>query len=1270
MSAFTRIASRYIVPATARTTTTGLRVAFDSEADGLLDITKVHCIAIADLDGDQIAAYGPEQIAAALEHMARAGYLTGHNICTYDLPLLKQLYNWSPAPDCVVVDTQVAGRLILPNINDLDDKAAAMGDQALGKLRGRYSIEAWGQRLGIPKSGTEITDWSHWTPAMQERCAGDAMICKALWWFLAPDGYSQAALALEHRAAMVCAEISAAGAPFHADAAAQLHEQWTERRAELAAQLQQLFPGVKLSSRKQIGALLEARGWVPERRTEKTKQPKIDDELLETIPDIFPEFAGLAEYMLLGRRLAQLSTGAKAWRKHIGIDGRIHGSVVHIGTPHSRAKHLAPNLAQVPNPKKGSPFGAECRALFRPDNGWVCVAADQSLLQDRGFAHYLHHFDAGAYAQTFLIKEDTHWRTATALGLVTAGTPRDKDNKIHTVIREGGKRFRYAFLYGCQAATAGHIIYDIARAAHHNDNTNNLLRQFFGDTPRPSEIAIKRIGGLARKKFIAATPGLQKLLERLEEHAARHKWLPGLDGRRVPVRAIYTALNFIVTSSEAIICKRWLVRAYDELCARFRYGWDGDVVIVLWIHDELVCCCRPEIADQVGEILVRHAKEPGEFYKFKTPLDADYKIGRSWAGEAIEPRQDSITVNASMVRDAVIKIPIVETVDEDDVPQPVTPADIAAVNAALIREGIAPLNLSAAAPESSPPLPDDHTTPDDERQDNETASAPTRAGNGPNYFKRKEPAGRTTVRYTYIDEQGNLHARKNRTSTKNFWQQRWQDGHWITGQPGIKYLYGICELLAAPPQHPVWITEGEKDRNKLTDDLKLLAVTNPGGSGKWHSDFTAEQIERWFKGRRKVYALEDNDAPGRKHVEIIGRALHHLVGEIRIVSFRELPEGGDVTDWLESGHTKAELLARAAASPLYRPPALQSIGAADVTMTAVDWLWPNRFAIGKLGIIAGLPDEGKGLLISYIAAQVTNGGAWPCKEGAARRGNVILFSAEDDPSDTVVPRLAAAGADLKCIEIVKMVREAGNDRMFSLQSDLVMLRRKIGEVGDVVLVLIDPISAYLGVGKMDSYRTTDVRAVLGPLVDLAAELKISIVAIMHFNKKVDITNALLRISDSLAFSAAARHVYGVINDTDNKRKLMVRAKNNLAANTAEQTTLAFTFAAREVGDDPNACKTIVAPYIVWEPDYVDVTAAEAMQAAGENKSPGARDEAKKFLLAILANGPVAKTEIEEAAKAEGISGRTLYRAKRELKNIVAKKDAGDGGWTWRLVNCG
>jgi putative DNA primase/helicase len=346
--------------------------------------------------------------------------------------------------------------------------------------------------------------------------------------------------------------------------------------------------------------------------------------------------------------------------------------------------------------------------------------------------------------------------------------------------------------------------------------------------------------------------------------------------------------------------------------------------------------------------------------------------------------------------------------------------------------------------------------------------------------------------------------------------------------------------------------------------------------------------------------------------------------------------------------------------------ALQSIRASDVKMSAVTWLWPNRFAIGKLGIIAGLPDEGKGQIFADIAARVTTGDEWPCREGAAPQGNVILLTAEDDPSDTVVPRLAAAGADLSRIVIVKMVRDSNKERMFSLITDLELLRKKIIEVGDVNLVQIDPVTAYMGHGKVDSYRTTDVRAVLGPLTVLAAELKVAVMAIMHFNKKMDVTNALLRISDSLAFGAAARHVYGVINDSENKRKLMVRAKNNLAASNNDKT-LAYHFAAREVGKDEENGKPIIAPYILWEPNYVDVTATEAMQAATDNKSPGARDEAKSFLREILANGPVAKKDIEDAAEGHGISRATLFRAKKDLKIKVEKdRTSPTGGWNWRL----
>jgi DNA polymerase I-like protein with 3'-5' exonuclease and polymerase domains len=651
MSKFVRIAAPFIVPAGSKSD--GLRLAFDIEADALLDAaTKAHCVAVADLDSDQIDEYGPEQIPAALEHLARADYLTGHNICGYDLPLLHKLYNWGPASGCAIVDTLVTSRLILPHLDDLDAQATAMGDPALGKSRGRHSLEAWGVRLGIAKIGAGIEDFAEWSPEVQERCVGDATICKALWQFLQPDGYSQQALALEHRTAPICNCITVDGVPFDREAAEPLRQRWEARLTELEARLERQLPGTNPSSRLQIGRLLEARGWVPERRTEKTGQAVIDDELLESLPAIYPEFAGLAEHNLLRRRLAQLAHGKEAWLKHVGPDGRIHGGLVPIGTPHSRAKHLSPNLAQVPNAKKGAAYAAECRALFRAPTGWTFVTCDQANLQDRAFAHHLAEFDRGAYARAFLNGVDQHWESAIALGLVPAGTERDKGSKLHTAIRESAKRFRYGFLFGAGNKKAGRIVYDSVRAVDQINATFALQQKFFGSASHPGEGILTEVGRQARDRFMTATPGLQHLRASLEAQVTRRGWLLGLDGRRVPTRAQYTALNYAVTSAEAIICKRWLVQVFSELCARFRYGWSGDAVITLWIHDEIAVCCRTEIAEQVGEILVRHAREPGEFYGFKVPLDADYKIGSSWAGEPIEPTAKLVPAGTDSSPDA------------------------------------------------------------------------------------------------------------------------------------------------------------------------------------------------------------------------------------------------------------------------------------------------------------------------------------------------------------------------------------------------------------------------------------------------------------------------------------------------------------------------------------------------------------------------------------------------------------------------------------------
>jgi DNA polymerase len=237
---------------------------------------------------------------------------------------------------------------------------------------------------------------------------------------------------------------------------------------------------------------------------------------------------------------------------------------------------------------------------------------------------------------------------------------------------------------------------------------------------------------------------------------------------------------------------------------------------------------------------------------------------------------------------------------------------------------------------------------------------------------------------------------------KHFAQYHYKDGAWSIGEPkGPKFPYQLPALIAAPLDGVVFIPEGEKDCETLAA-LGMIATTNPGGSKVWQPELSS-----WFTGRR-VCVLEDNDQAGRDHSQMVARSLMGLAAEVRVVSFPDVPEREDVTYWINAGHTKTELLERCKAAPVFtQQEALESVQASEVKMKSVEWVWPNRFAIGKLGIIAGSPDEGKGQIFCDIAARITSktDKRWPCNEGIAPDGNVILLTAEDDPSDTVVPRL-------------------------------------------------------------------------------------------------------------------------------------------------------------------------------------------------------------------------------------------------------------------------
>src|SRR5262249_37800643 len=152
-----------------------------------------------------------------------------------------------------------------------------------------------------------------------------------------------------------------------------------------------------------------------------------------------------------------------------------------------------------------------------------------------------------------------------------------------------------------------------------------------------------------------------------------------------------------------------------------------------------------------------------------------------------------------------------------------------------------------------------------------------------------------------------------------------------------------------------------------------------------------------------------------------------------------------------------------------------------------------------------------------------------------------------------------------------------------------------------------------------------------PLKDMAEELNVAVIGISHFNKKDDVKSALLRVSDSIAYVAQARHVYAVLDDPEDKNsKLFVKAKNNLAR---DAKALRYGMGVKTVGYDKKLDVDINAPFIVWHPEHVEITANDAMAAAGGHAS---RREAKEFLLERLGGGPVKADDVIDEAKQEGI----------------------------------
>lgn len=337
---------------------------------------------------------------------------------------------------------------------------------------------------------------------------------------------------------------------------------------------------------------------------------------------------------------------------------------------------------------------------------------------------------------------------------------------------------------------------------------------------------------------------------------------------------------------------------------------------------------------------------------------------------------------------------------------------------------------------------------------------------------------------------------------------------------------------------------------------------------------------------------------------------------------------------------------------------------ADVEPTHIRWLWPGRIALGKITMIAGHPGLGKSFLTCDLAARVSAGLPWPDVGDPCPRGQVLILNGEDDPSDTIRPRLDAAGADVSKVHFIDGVdtTREGEIDPFELARDTRLLRDHIDATPDVRLLVIDPVSAYIG--QVDDHRNSEVRGLLRPLAQLAHETDVAIVLVSHLNKGVG--EAINRVIGSIAWAAAARAAWAVIRDPDDdKRRLLLCLKNNIGL---ESLGMAYRIASAP-GDGGLAAHLGVGR-VEWESEPLSVRADDVLGAPrgeGVLDPAPARAEAAGFLRELLKNGPVGSEQIKVEAKAAGVKWASVRRAKEAIGIVARKMGFGEkAGWCWVL----
>lgn len=618
----------------------------DIETDGYLEnTTQVHCMVLKESGSTMI--HNRQLIGSNLHGNVEEGLrylmastlpIVAHNGIKFDYPALQKVYPWFVIDESRLVDTLVISRLIFTSLFDTDPKLIQAG-RLKPKNIGRHSLEAWGQRVGIHKIGYE-GGFEEWSQEMEDYCVGDVTTLEAVHKYFLSLNYSEQALKLEHQVANIIARQERRGITFDVVAAAKLYEELSKERMVIERTLRETFKPFYLKDGKEFlpkldnkkhgyvkdasvtkvkltefnpgsrdhisGRLRVLRGWKPEEFTNDGR-PKVDDAILGQLP--YPEAKMLARYMMLNKRIGQVAEGEQAWLK-LERDGVIHGGVITNGAVTGRMTHAHPNLAQVP--ATYSPYGKECRSLFKPRKGYVLVGADASALELRCLAGYMAIYDEGKYID------------------VVVNGKKAEGTEIHTVNmkalgitdRDVAKTWFYAFIYGAGDEKLGTVLGN-PKGAKALKAGKESRANFFKGLPALATL-VSKVKTKVEPKTISWVNG-EKVSKNNPSYIG---YLKGLDGRKLHVRSSHAALNTLLQSAGAIIMKQALVCLDSNLRETLTEG--KDFAFLLNIHDEVQIEVLPEHAEYVGKACKAALEEAGRILNFKCEITGEYVIGNSW----------------------------------------------------------------------------------------------------------------------------------------------------------------------------------------------------------------------------------------------------------------------------------------------------------------------------------------------------------------------------------------------------------------------------------------------------------------------------------------------------------------------------------------------------------------------------------------------------------------------------------------------------------------